>query len=285
MLKYTILKRLYKLRGMNPAKMEMVQYWKTQDVLEAKVVTGEDGSLVMVMGEGKNREKYPHPGFPRGHLLLSSDGNYTKLSTLKHQIKCQLFNDSWRRLDEGRSEESVIQSLHEAMDRIIALGEDTKYDRVPPTKFAQPVKEIWRAWTKVAPSTRSKALAELFCFIIQEDDSYRFRVQDFAEYFDPNRWERRLLRWFKRMSYDEYCEWQVEWALKNLEHAEIIGDMKERQRLWRRVVLLILQDPKVKATFVAFCREVDWKKVYLRKGDKYHYRGKYVKVDRRLFDY
>ena len=50
-------------------------------------------------------------------------------------------------------------------------------------RMFMPVKEIYRAWTKVAPGERSLKLRDILTFILQEDDGYRFRVQFMAGYF------------------------------------------------------------------------------------------------------
>jgi len=74
-------------------------------------------------------------------------------------------------------------------------------------------------------------------------------------------------------------------ALGELEHAEVIGDMKERQRLLKRILLLIMEDAKIQDLFNKFYKELDWNKVVLSKADKYHFRGKYFKVDWDKFSY
>ena len=61
--------------------------------------------------------------------------------------------------------------------------------------------------------------------------------------------------------------------------------MKERVRLFRRIVLLILQDEKIRECFEALCKEMNWNKLKLSKADKYFFRGKYFKVDFDKFDY
>ena len=74
-------------------------------------------------------------------------------------------------------------------------------------------------------------------------------------------------------------------AMKMLAHAEVIGDMKERVRLWRRILLLMLEDETIRNLFEKLCKEIDWKKVKLSAGDKYHFRGKYFKVDYPYLEY
>ena len=70
-----------------------------------------------------------------------------------------------------------------------------------------------------------------------------------------------------------------------LEHGEVIGDMKERQRLLKRILELMLEDEETQKKFIALFREINWNKVKLTKADKYHFRGKYFKVDLDLLDY
>lgn len=240
--------------------MPMVQYWKTAESAQAKVTTGKDGSLVMMI----DGEKEPFPGFPRGHLLFG------KLSKLKHEIKNQIFNDSWKMLEDGKSPEEVMARVRkEVLPRIYQLSLQTKYDQVPIEKMCRPVKEIYRAWTKVAPGSAN--LRDILCLILQEDDSYRFRVQWIVTYFG---W----LRYFNPVkAFDR--------ALAVLEHGEVIDDMKERQRLLRRILGTLLKDPHMKMRFEQFMREVDWNKVKLSKADKFHFRGKYFKVDLDKFEY
>jgi len=240
--------------------MPMVRYWKTKENCAAKVTEDEGGSIIMKM-EG---EDYPFPTFPRGHLLFGY------LSKLKHEIKNQIFNQSWYMLEKGVLKGFVIKQIKTKLFGSIAkIAEPLKYDALPPKKMCKSVREIHRAWTKVSP--RTGVLRDYLCFILQEDDAYRFRVQWLAEYFGlfP---KFNPVKGFKK-------------SLEVLEHAEIIGDMKERVRLLRRILLLVLGDKQCKAEFTLLFREIDWNKVKLTKGDKYHFRGKYFKVDYNLFEY
>ena len=127
---------------MDPARMPMVQYWKNKDSVAAKVTKAEDGSIIMHL-EG---EAYPFPTFPRGHLLFGT------LSKLKHEIKNQVFNDSWWALEEGVNEEIVIARIKSKLfNEIAELAKSLKYDALPLEKMTPSVREIYRAWTKVAP--------------------------------------------------------------------------------------------------------------------------------------
>lgn len=258
------LKRLYfKLRGKTPADMPMVDYWKRKESVNAKVTRGVNGETIMHM-EG---ESQPFPGYPRGYLLFG------KLSKLKHEIKNQIFNFAWYQMEKGVSESSLLAELKGPIfNAIFDLSEETRYDWVPTSKLNPAVKEIYRAWEKVSPSRRSLRLRNILCFILQEDDAYRFRVQWIVSYFS---W------WLKMKDPVKMLYESLVW----LENAEVIDDMKERIRLLRRVLMLFLRDPAIRQKFTEFVREVDWKKVQLTKADKYHFRGKYFKVDLDKFEY
>jgi hypothetical protein len=64
-----------------------------------------------------------------------------------------------------------------------------------------------------------------------------------------------------------------------LEHGEMIGDMKERQRLFRRIFMVVTRDKEMGEGFKLLMKELDWKKLRLTKADKYFFRAKYFKVD------
>lgn len=259
MIKVYLQRKFFKLLGKTPATMPMVKYWKTKDVIEAKV-TEKDGVLVMLM----QGEDYPFPGFPRGYLLFG------KLSKLKHEIKNQIFNDSWALLEKGMDEKEVANVIkYRILPRIFEIFKEHKIDMVPERRMVPAVKEIYRAWTKVAPE--SGELRDLITYILQEDDGYRFRLQWIVTYFG---W----LRFFFPIK-------AFERGLIMLEHGEVIGDMKERIRLLRRVLLTYLKDEETHRKFLAFFKEVDWSKVKLSKADKYYLRGKYFKCDLDKFDY
>lgn len=268
MIKNYILRKWYRLIKKSPASMPMVRYWKFQEKVEAKVTTNKDGALVMHM----DGEDEVFPGFPRGYLLFG------KLSKLKHEIKNRIFNDSWWALEAGKSEKEVVERIKgEVFEHLFVLAEETQYDRVPYSRMIGPVKEIYRAWTKVARSERSKKLRDILCFVLQEDDGYRFRCQWLVTWFNTNRWYMRLFGKDPVKQFDR--------ALSFLEHGEVIGDMKEKARLLRRILMVGLRDKSIREQFIEFCREVDWNKVALTRADKYHFRGKYFKVDYDLFEY
>lgn len=246
-------------------RAEMVSYWKKSDSVEAKVVKTPEGHYVMYM----QGEKYPFPGHPRGVLLFGP------LSPLKHHIKNQIFNDIWAELEKPLTptgEAQVIERLKkEVLPRIFAITESGKYDMVPFEMLNPPVKELWRAMTAIENGNETvRKLKETLCFILQEDDAYRMRLQWIVKFFP---------RWYtptvKHLSF----------ALSMLEQAEMIGDMRERQRLLKRVLLFVLKDPSIRAKFDALFKEIDWSKLALSKADKYFFRAKYFKVDYPEYQY
>lgn len=226
----------------------MVKWWKNKEAVQAKVTEAKDGSYIMWM-EG---EKYPFAGYPRGHLLFGS------LSPLKHWIKVKIFNDSWWKLEDKVSEEQVIADIKgPILDHILELGEKSKYDMLPIEKNVPSVREIYRAWT-VASKNDPKLLKlrDIICFIMNEDDGYRMRWQWVTPYF-------------KKLGFNK--------GMDMLENAEVIGDMKERVRLIKRILGIII---KHNSTFWdTFMKELDVNKVKLTKADKYYFRAKYFKVD------
>jgi len=246
---------------------EMVSYWKTKEAVKAKVTKAPDGSQIMWM-EG---EKYPFPGFPRGSLL------YGKLSPLKHWIKNLIFNDSWKLLEEGKGSEEVTDSVIASLKgKLKELSDDCKFEYVPYEQLTPPVKELWRAFEateKKHPSQLITQIKEMMCFIMQEDDGYRFRLQFMAQFYNPK-------GWFKRDIVTDFYK-----ALELLEHAEIVSDMKERIHLLRRVLLALLGDQRVMKIFSTFTQEIDWKKLRLTKADKYFLRAKYFKADYPYIEY
>jgi hypothetical protein len=244
--------------------MRMVKYWKQNDYVEAKVTTNKEGATIMIM----NGEDEPFPGFPRGRLLFGT------LSKIKHEIKNQLFNESWRKLEEGEPVEKVVQDFKDSLLKIFEIGEVARYDMSPPTKMVKSVKEVWRAMTVLEDrSPVIKPLKEILTYILQEDDAYRFRVQWMVSIFNPNSW------WCT----DPIKDFTI--ALEEMENAEIVQDMKGRIRLLKRILLCILEDKRIRELFLALCKEMNWNKLKLDKADLYHFRGKYFKADWIYFEY
>src|SRR3990167_312098 len=267
-IKRKIYRWLFKLLRRNPAQMPMVQYWKTKNSIPAKVTTNKQGEIIMIM-EG---EKEPFPGFPRGYLLFGS------LSKLKHEIKTKLFNDSWWALEQNVPRETVIKQIKEKLEQIAAITETAKYDMIPPQKMPRAVKEIWRAMAVIEKeSPKIEPLKKALTYILTEDDAYRFRLQWIIQLFNPSSWL------FKILFRDPIKDWEI--ALEELENAEVIGDMKERVRLFKRISLLLLEDKRIKELFIKLCKEMNWKKLKLSKADKYHLRGKYFLCDLDKFEY
>lgn len=240
--------------------MPMVQYWKTKSAVQARVRVQPDGTTLMDL-EG---EKYPLLGYPRGHLLFGP------LSKLKHEIKNQIFNESW----EMSTEDTINHVKKVITGGLDEYLEAMRYDLVPAERLNKPAREIWRAFTVLeAKEPKLKWLKESLCMIMQEDDAYRLRVQWLVGIFNPQSW---------------FCTDPIkdlEIGLTELENAEVISDMKERITLLRTITMRLLKDPKIAELFLAFCKEVDWKKLKLSQGDKYHFRGKYFKVDWDKFEY
>lgn len=236
----------------------MVRYWMRKESVEAKLIKQPEGHLVMQM-EG---EDYPFPGYPRGALL------YGPLSPLKHVIKNRVFNDSWKLLEEGKD---PLEAIRRGLDEAFTILEAGKYDLVPYDALIPSLKELWRAMTVVERKMggRTMRLKELICFILQEDDSYRMRLQWITKFFWPFK---PTIKGF-------------DYALSMLEHAEVVGDMKERQRLFRRVIIEALSDPRIRECFSLLFQELDWKKLKLTKADKYFFRAKYFKVDYPEYQY
>ena len=246
---------------------EMVRYWKTKDAARAKVTKAKDGSYHMII-EG---EKYPFPGFPRGNVLLQSVG-YAPLSVMKHRIKNEIFNDAWARLQKG---EDIVEKIKtEGLDMIAKQVDIVKYDMFPPEKMNSSAREIYRAFTVVSEDKRVCTLRDCLTFILQEDDGYRFRVQWAFKFFP-------IIKFFARGKYIE----KFLYALSMMEHAEVVGDMKERIVLLRTVLKEVLKDKTISTLFNKLFEEIDWKKVRLTKADKYYFRAKYYKVDFPEYEY
>lgn len=233
----------------------MVSYWKTRESIEAKVYQAPEGHFEMKIPG----EKYPFQGYPRGILL------YGQLSKLKHEIKNQIFNEAWRLLEDGAPPADVLHYInYTAWPEIYKLAESMKYDMVPFERMNPPVKEIHRALTAIGMDSRVR---DTICFIIQEDDAYRMRFQWLVKFFP------RL----RKPSLNDFV-----YALEMAEHAETVSDMKERQRLFRRIFLVMANGSDM---FNKFLKEVNWKKVGLSKADKYYFRAKYFKVDYPEYQY
>lgn len=229
----------------------------SQDSVEAKLMKMPEGHMLMQM----DGEDYPFPGYPRGPLL------YGPLSPLKHLIKNRVFNEAWELLEDDKD---PIANIRDGLDEAFRLLEKGKYDLVPYDALLPSLKELWRAMTVVEKKIggRTMRLKELICFIFQEDDSYRMRFQWLVKFFI-----------FKPTIED------FDYALKMLEHAEVVGDMKERQRLFRRIVMHALKDVRIREGFSLLLKELNWKKLKLSKADKYFFRAKYFKVDFPEYEY
>lgn len=241
---------------------EHVQYWKHSNAQEAKVTEQNGYQQMYIKGE-----KYPFPGFPRGVLL------YGELSPLKHQIKNKIFNEAWALMEEG-NEKDIPHHVRTKLDEIIEMWKPMRINLIPEKKMVPAVREIWRAWTVVETkfpehAEKLRYLKEILCFIIQEDDAYRFRLQWLSKFWWP---------WSDPIK-------QLEYAMNMAQHAEMVIDMKLRVRLWRTIVLLAFKDPLIKDMYRTFAKELNVRKLRLSKADKYYFRGKYFKVDYPLYEY
>lgn len=256
------MRRLFKILRRTPLDEPMVDYWRRQVSVSAKQTRNKDGAMVLAF-EG---EKEIFPGFPRGHIL------FTNLSKLKHEIKNQIFNESWVKLEQGIPSNEIVSDIKEKLTN--SLGqylEACRYDLMPLSRMNAPIKEIWRVLTEMeGKEPKLKLFKEILTFILQEDDGYRFRVQWITRIW-PMRWINPII--------------SLKWALEELEHGEVIGDMKDRQRLLKRILLLVLEDPKILELYKEFCRKIDWSKLKMTPADKYHFRAKYFKVDFDRYEY
>lgn len=247
---------------MNPAKMPMVKYWKTQESVQAKLTT-KDGATLMVM----DGEKYPMWGFPRGHLLIPANQKHGPLSILKHEVKNRVFNQTWDELEKGLPREEVIKNAKARLRECYEYLKPLHYDLMPAGSMAPSVREIHRALTAVGCP---EPLRDILTLVLQEDDGYRYRVQWLAIWIP-------LIKWNPVKIFDK--------GLKMIEKAEVIGDMKRKIKLLRRVLTLGLEDPNIKKMFIKFFKEVNWKKVRITEAERYHFRGKYFKCDSDILEY
>ena len=254
---------------------EMVQYWKTGDMARAKLVTLEDGAYAMVI-EG---EKYPLYGFPRGPVLFGA------LARLKHLGKNLIFNQAWKLLEEGKSNEEVMSYLKNvALPFIFKEIEKNKYDMFPPEKLCPAIKELWRALSVIENRIDNEGFRTLkqgLTFFLQEDDAYRFRFQWLSKYLNPNSLWRKI--WYFGRKYS--LKKELKFAFNFLEHAEIVPDMKGRTKLIKRILFAVMDDPEFGKIIGELFKELDFKKLRLSKADSYFFRGKYFKVDLEKFDY
>lgn len=242
----------------------MVSYWKKKMTERAYLTYGKEGQIQMRL----DNEKYPIEHFPRGFLLGESVGK------LKHYIKNQIFNYGWDNPDK------VVQKLKgEVLDKIGEMMEERKLLVVPPEKMAISVREIWRVMMEIEKEFTGRKrqqlenLKKVLTFILQEDDGYKFRIQ-----------------WlFSRMPF--FAKWRKDYAkdfikvLELMQEAEVVEDMKLRIRLLKIVLIKILEDKTIRRLFNKFFKELDWKKMKLTKGDKFHFRAKWFKVDYPFYEY
>lgn len=250
---------------------DSVRYYKTKQTEKGRLKLTDDGIQMDIRGE-----KYMFPGFPRGHLLTNQYYN-TPMSVMKHRIKNEIFNWAWAELDKGTPKEQIISQIKRVLfTEIYGIMEQQKYDICSYERMCPAVREIWRAMSKLE-NDKIQKLKEMICHIMQEDDGYRFRVQFLTEYFNPSSW------WFKLLRKNNFKG--LIFALKKLEEAEVLGDMKGRIKLLRRVIELLLSDEQVMYWFDKLTKELNWNKLKLSKADRYYARGKWFKPDTKRYDY
>ena len=268
--------KLYRIR-----LPEFVQYWKFGDMARCKITTLKDGAYAMII-EG---EKYPLYGFPRGPVLFGP------LASLKHLGKNLIFNQAWKLLEEGRTNEEVMAYLKNAtLPIILAEIEKSHYDFFPYEKMCPAVKEIWRALSVIEEQLADPEAKEQFnilkqgiTFFLQEDDAYRFRVQWAAKYINPRTWYRKIYRLITKKQYSFKEELKL--ILNFMGDAEITPDMKGRVKLITRILFLFLEDKEFGPLIEKIMWEMNWNKIKLSKSDVYYFRGKYFKVDADHYDY
>lgn len=140
---------------------ESVKYWQWGDAAKAKVTKAPEGHFQMEI----QGEKYPYPGFPRGHVLTGP------LASLKHKIKNAVFNNVFA--------------------EIAKMADEMKADMVPEERMVPAVKELHRVLLELENAEvvddmkgRIALIRKVICFFLQEDDAYRFRYQWVVEKLD-----------------------------------------------------------------------------------------------------
>lgn len=261
--------------------MPMLKYFQKSTEPQLAIVTkSKEGSTIMkIKGEDED-----FPGFPRSHVLYGGQdhGEFTNLSKLKHLVKNDIFNYIWYGFEQGKDAKEMIGEIKAvALPKAYAIFDTMRYDMIPAEKMFPGVRELWNAFDRVQARNPARAsitaLKEVLCFLLQEDDGYRLRVQWMVEIFNPSSW------WFKLLFHNLINDFMI--ALEEMEHAEVVGDMKERIALLRKGLQTLLSDEIIKTLFLQFCKEMNWNKLKLSKADKYHFRPKYFKVDWLLFEY
>lgn len=149
----------------------MVKYWLRSDGALARVKKNPKGHYEMqVQGESESM-----PGFPRGPVLFSSVGK------AKHEVKTRFFNKLHEKYQELMNE--VIEEMGPDMGKLV--GEMT-IDMIEPDKMVPAVKELWDTFERLENEEvtedmkgRIKLFKKVLCFILDSDDAYRFRAQEF----------------------------------------------------------------------------------------------------------
>lgn len=104
------------------------------------------------------------PGLPRGHVLFGP------VSKAKHKVK-MAFNEAYEALEE--------------------LSRESKHDILPREKMLPAVRTLWDAFEDVKNAEVTEDMKErvklwqtVLCWLMSEDDAYRFRMQYLFERVD-----------------------------------------------------------------------------------------------------
>lgn len=251
---------------------EMVSYWKESKGMLARIRIAKGGHFEMEI----KGEKYPMKGFPRGYLMQSETGDFPLFSKVKHLAKNLIFNWAWNEIANGTEEKTIVSAVKgPALDNVFELFSGLKYHMLPFDRLVPAVKEFWTGMSAIeGESPRVKPLKEFLSFTMQEDDGYRYRVQ----------WLMEAAKFRKGDTIGEIKK-KLESGLLKMADAEVVEDMKLRINLLRVVLLLLINDQRIGNLAELLFKNMDPRKMRLDRGDKYHFRGKYFKVDHDHYEY
>lgn len=142
---------------------EMVKYGQEGGYARGKITKVPDGSVQMQI----QGEKYPFPGHPRGHVLLSGS-----LERMKSKLKKQIFH-------------AIFEAVQESAP-----------DMLPEEQLCPFVKEIWRTMSMLEEAeitqdmkSQVRNMKKALCFFLQEDDAWRFRAQMVMQWMHRNKFK------------------------------------------------------------------------------------------------
>lgn len=142
----------------------MVKYFLRTEGALARVKKNPKGGYEMQI-EGEDESM---PGFPRGPVLFSTIGK------LKHEVKTRVFN-------------AIAGDLKK-------LTEEMKVDMIEPDRMVPAVRHIWDTFELMETMEvtedmrdRIKLMKEVICFLLDQDDAYRFRTQMFLWLLNQNK--------------------------------------------------------------------------------------------------